>query len=164
MKPWRFCRKSGRRRKKSRRRSDIGICEETGSHAPTGTTDLAQRRKDARSSQLCICLHYHIAPRSDKTRATFKWEYIDLDEGINPILCKPIRTESAAVSFIEPRFLPVFKNYKRLAWRKKATTRRTSVPASSNAGHSGTTKEIKRPHISSDKTVNEWLSKGPKRC
>jgi integrase len=97
-------------------------------------------------------LHYHIAPRRQDT-ATFKWDYIDLNEGTIQFFAS--KNGKRCVSFIEPRFLPVFKKYK--SWLEEEGHDMTYLFPSSNAGNSGTTK-VKRPHIS-DKSVNLWLAK-----
>ena len=113
--------------------------------------DLAQDPKTLKLATLHF-LHYHIAPRR-KDSSMFKWEYIDLDEGI--IQFSADKNAKRCFSFIEPRFIHVFKNFKRMLEDEGHDT--TYLFPETIAGHSGTTKEI-LPHIS-DKTVYEWLIK-----
>jgi integrase len=97
-------------------------------------------------------LHYHIAPRRQDS-AQFKWDWIDLNEGTIQFFAS--KNGKRCVSFIEPRFLPLFKNYK--SWLTEQGHDTTYLFPTSNAGRSGTTK-VKLPHVS-DKSINSWLAK-----
>ena len=97
-------------------------------------------------------LHYHIAPRRQDS-AKFKWDYIDLNEGTIQFFAN--KNGKRCVSFIESRFLPVFKNYK--SWLAEQGHDTTYLFPTSNAGNSGTTK-VKLPHVS-DKSISSWLAK-----
>ena len=97
-------------------------------------------------------LHYHIAPRRQAS-AKFKWDYIDLTEGTIQFFAT--KNRKRCVSFIEPRFLPIFKKYKE--WLEEQGHDDTYLFPTSNAGKSGTTK-VNRPYVS-DKSINSWLAK-----
>ena len=97
-------------------------------------------------------LHYHIAPRRQAS-AKFKWDYIDLTKGTIQFFAT--KNRKRCVSFIEPRFLPIFKKYKE--WLEEQGHDDTYLFPTSNAGKSGTTK-VNRPYVS-DKSINSWLAK-----
>jgi site-specific recombinase XerD len=112
---------------------------------------LAQETKMLKFAVVHL-LHYHIAPRRQAS-AKFKWDYIDLNEAT--IQFSATKNDNRCVSFIEPRFLPIFKKYKQ--WLEEHGHGDTYLFPTSNAGKSGTTK-VKRPYVS-DKTINSWLAK-----
>ena len=112
---------------------------------------LAQETKTLKFAVVHF-LHYHISPRRQDS-AKFKWDFIDLNEGTIQFFAS--KNGKRCVSFIEGRFLPVFKKYK--AWLAEQGHDTTYLFPTSNAGKSGTTK-VKLPHVS-DKSVSSWLAR-----
>ena len=113
--------------------------------------ELAQNTKTLKHAAIHF-LHYHIAPRRDDS-SKFKWEYLDLNEGI--IQFPAQKNVKRCFSFIEPRFLHVFKKFKCMLEEEGHDM--TYLFPESIAAHSGTNKEH-LPHIS-DKSVYQWLIK-----
>ena len=113
---------------------------------------LAREAKDDKVRCGPLCCITHIAPRRQDS-AKFKWDFIDLNEGTIQFFAS--KNGKRCVSFIESRFLPVFKNFK--SWLAEQGHDTTYLFPTSNAGNSGTTK-VKLPHIS-DKSISSWLAK-----